>query len=79
MGFSLAVLVLRWWVWDEGSVVIDGGDVAGVADVHEWIGGEDDEVGGVVGLDEADVEVGVEGVDEASGLSGGDGDGLERG
>ncbi len=59
--------------------MVDGVDVAGVADVHEWVGGEDDEIGGVAGFDEADVELGVEGLEEASVLAGGDGDGLEWG
>ena len=45
-------------------MVVDSGDAAGVVNVGEGVGGEDDEVGGVAGGDEADVEGGVERVDE---------------
>jgi len=57
--------------------MIDGGDAAGVLDVVERVGGEDDEVGRVAGCDEAEAEGGIEGVEELSGLSGGDGDSLQ--
>ena len=57
-------------------MVIDGGDAAGIFDVGEGIGDEDDEVGGITGGDKAEVEGGVEGMEELAGLSGGDGDGL---
>ncbi len=57
--------------------MVDGGDAAGVGDVGEGVGGEDDEVGGVAGGDEAEVHGGVEGVEELAGVAGGQGDGLE--
>ena len=58
--------------------MVDSGDVAGVVNVGEGVGGEDDEVGGVAGEDEADVEGGVERVDELARAAGGNGDGPER-
>src|ERR1700677_1279734 len=70
-------LILRRRGGDELAVVVDGGDLAGVADVGEGIGGKDDEVGRVAGADQADVEGGVEEVDELTGRAGSVGDGLE--
>ena len=39
-------------------MVIDGGNLAGLTDVGEGVGGKDDDVGGVAGADEADVDRG---------------------
>ncbi len=59
--------------------MIDRFDATRVVDVHDGVSGKDDEVRGVVGCDEADIEFGIEHADQTAGLSRCYGDGLEWG
>jgi hypothetical protein len=60
-------------------VVINRRDVTRIVDVGERVGGKENEIGGIAGGDKADVDGGIERVEELARGACGDGDGFEWG
>ena len=60
-------------------MVIDRGDMTRIVNVGKRVGGEENQIGGVAGGDEAHGDGGVECVEQFARGTGGDGDGFERG